>query len=64
MANGVLTAIAFSQWWTPKFDPLYNQNPLADCKTFGADDSIQEMSPCAKFRANPSTGTSRQMGEM
>jgi len=57
----VLTATATSQWSRAKFDPHRIETPKPIAKKFGTVDYVREATQCAKFRANPPTGTSRQI---
>ena len=53
-----------SQWEMANFGPIQNPNPLTDCKKIVTVDYARETNPCANLDGNPSTGASRQMGEI
>jgi len=47
---------SLSQWRRAKFDPPQNGDPEPIAKKFDTVHYVREAIPCAKFRANPSTG--------
>jgi len=56
VAQHCINGDSLSQWRRAKFDPHRMEIPEPIAKKFGTVDYVREATPCAKFRANPSTG--------
>ena len=56
VAQHCINGDSLSQWGRAKFDPPYRMEiPEPIAKKFGTVDYVRKATPCAKFRANPST---------
>ena len=56
VAQHCINGDSLSQWRRAKFDPHRMETPEPIAKKFGTVNYVRETTPCAKFRANPSTG--------
>jgi len=64
VAQHCINGDSLSQWRRAKFGPQRMETPEPIAKKFGTVDYVREATPYAKFRANTSTGASRQIREI
>jgi len=56
VAQHCINGDSLSKWSRAKFDPYRMEIPEPIAKKIGTVDYVWKATPCAKFRANPSTG--------